>query len=299
MSDTLADLANLLPSELLTGHVPYDFASSSSTESESDDDEIAGLTRSVLFQERLKFPYPVEKRGLNWNASVPTQVRSSPTTPFGQTHEDSWDLIYAAARQVARMKINTNAVNDGVFANGGLLRGPLSNHHYLPDHAMWTENEEVFRQHQFRRRVACGTNYNCGGRCGGFRQSAWPHLPVSKPVPGGGVAVVKKERSGTGMFLPRSYGNIPSEMKRTPACSPTHLPTVFAHPFNKNMGPIIAQPQGPPYQVQPSPPPPHHFNREALAELVTARRNAVMLAKQRPETRMGPPEVVLPQEWTY
>ncbi|KAI3705089.1 hypothetical protein L1987_75321 [Smallanthus sonchifolius] len=299
-------LANFLPSELPTAQVPYDFTSSSSTESDSDDDEITGLTRrftrSVSFQERLKLPYPVEKRGLNWNASVPTQVRSSPTTPFGQTREDSWELIYAAAREVARMKINTAAVNDAVLANRGLLGAPLSNRHYLPNRAIWSQKEAFFRQHLFRRRVAGGTNYDCGGRCGtaapsGFRQSAWPPLPVSKPVPGGRISVVKKERSGTGVFLPRSYGNIPPEMKKTSACSHNQLPAVFAQPFNKNMGPIIPQPQCPQYQVQPSPP--HHFNREALAELVTARLNAVMLAKQRPETRMGPPEVVLPQDWTY
>ncbi|GKE89793.1 hypothetical protein Tco_1567268 [Tanacetum coccineum] len=76
MSDTLADLAAWLPSDFLSGNLdnninkahpvgfPYEFGSCSSTESESDDDDVTGLTRrftrSVSLQERIQMSHPLE-----------------------------------------------------------------------------------------------------------------------------------------------------------------------------------------------------------------------------------------------
>ncbi|CAH1438560.1 unnamed protein product [Lactuca virosa] len=323
MSDTLADLASWLPSDFLTDEdnfplllnnhnphlFPYEFASSSSTESESDEDDIAGVTRrytrSVSLQERINTPYPFEKRvfsgspesTLNWTVSGPTKSYSSPTTPLVQADKHSWDLVYAAAGQVARMKMRMNNVGDNVFTN--------------------RESELFIRQQQFRQRVAGGGGRCGGGRPAGFRQSPWPPLPVenqrlhqlpngviAKPVLGGsggrcggGTAVVKRECAGTGVFLPRRYCNDPEEMKKKPACSPAHLPARVAPSFTKNMDPIKAQAQ-----------PTIHGGFAPHYEIAIARRNAAMLAQQRwsatlvsvvPETPMGHSEVVLPQEWTY
>ncbi|KAI3799889.1 hypothetical protein L1987_35194 [Smallanthus sonchifolius] len=343
MSDTLADLASWLPSEFLTGdmddkplflnnhntrRVPYDFASSSSTESESDDDDFAGLTRrftrSVSLQERLKIPYPAEKRvfspesTLNWNFSGQTHVRSSPTTSFLQADEDAWDLIYAAAGQVARMKMNN--VNDTVFVNRGFLGAPRpvapNFSHHNRNRAIWrSENEALIRPQQYRERLSGGSNYgSCGrfvsGRPVGFGQSAWPPHPIEtqrrqqpadvftvKPVLGrssGGRTIVKKGCAGTGVFLPRSYINLPSESNKKPAR--------VAQSFNKNMDPILAHPQANIPGVFSRPP--HHINRDDLAEkIMVYRQNSVMLLQQRregvAEARMGQAEVVLPQEWTY
>ncbi|KAI3793292.1 hypothetical protein L1987_35908 [Smallanthus sonchifolius] len=347
MSDTLADLASWLPSEFLNGdmddkplfpnthnlyRVPYDFASSSSTESESDDDDFAGLTRrftrSVSLQERLKIPYPVEKkRGfsgspestLKWNFSGPTHVRSSPKTSFLQTDEDAaWDLIYAAAGQVAWMKINN--VNDAVFVNKGLLGAPRPVAPNFSPHnrnrPIWrSENEALVRPQQFRERVAGGDNYCSGGRFVsgrpvGFGQSACPPHPVEtqhrqqpadvftvKPVlagSSGGRTVVKKGCAGTGVFLPRNYINLPPESNTKQAR--------VAPSFNKNMDPIIANPLANIPGVFSRPP--HLIKRDDLAEKIMAyRQNAVMLLQQRregvPETRIGQAKVVLPQEWTY
>lgn len=350
MSDTLADLASWLPSDFLTDddfplllnnhnpHLfPYDFTSSSSTESESDDDEIAGLTRrysrSVSLQERLKTPYPFEKRvfsgspesTLKWTVSGAKKCYSSPTTPVVQADEHL-DLIYAAAGQVARVKMMMSNVGDNVFTNRGLLGAPRplglppSQHHH-PNCAMWSENEVLIRQQQFRQRVAVGANYG-GVRCGGgqpvgFRQSPLPRLQVEnqsrrqlcngvapKPVIGGsggrsdgGIAVVKREYAGTGVFLPRRYCNVLPELKKKPACSPAQLPAGVAQSFTKNMDPIIAQAR-----------PNIHGGFAPHYEIAMARRNAAMYAQQRrsttllggvPETPMRHPEIVLPQEWTY
>lgn len=345
MSDTLADLASWLPSDFLTDDdfplllnnhnphlLPYDFASSSSTESESDDDDIAGLTRrysrSVSLQERLMITFPFEKkRGfsgspestLNMPVSAPTKCYSSPTTPFAQADEHAWDLFYTAAGEVARIKMRMNNVRDDVFANRGLLvaprpLGPPIHQHHHPNCAIRRSgNEEFIRQQQFRQRGAGGANYRGGGgRPVGPRQPPWPPLPVdnqrrqqlsnvvlAKTALGvsGGTAVVKRECAGTGVFLPRRYCNDTHESKKKPACSPAYLPARVAQSFTKNMDPIMAQPQ-----------PPIHGGFIPHYEIAMARRNTAMLAQQRrsatcvgvvTETPMGHPEVVLPQEWTY
>ncbi|KAL4591300.1 hypothetical protein LXL04_004258 [Taraxacum kok-saghyz] len=130
-------------------------------------------TRSVSLQERINTLYLFEKRRvfsgspestLNWTLSRPTKDYSSPTMPLVQAEEHLWDLIYAAASQVVRMRMNN--VGDNIFANRGLpgaahsLRPPPSqhhhhHHHHHPDCAIQrSENEEYFRHQQFRQRVA-------------------------------------------------------------------------------------------------------------------------------------------------
>ncbi|KAJ9541789.1 hypothetical protein OSB04_028295 [Centaurea solstitialis] len=251
---------------LFPSDFPYEFASSSSNESESDDDDISALTRrftrSFSLQDRHQIPYPnhpLQKKRvfsgspestLNWPVS-------SPATPFLQPEDDPWDLIYAAAAgQVARMKMEmemnmkmNNNLNDDVFTNTRPLLvpppppravniGPPLNHHHHhhPNCTVWRSgNEEFIKQQQFRYRVAGAGSYGVAGRCGGggrpvgFRQPAWPPIPVenqrrqqqpsngfvAKPVlvgSGGGggggggggrvTAGLKRECAGTGVFLP-------------------------------------------------------------------------------------------------
>ncbi|XP_076882360.1 uncharacterized protein LOC143530814 [Bidens hawaiensis] len=258
-SHTLPDLATCLPPDFLTGDLAY----SSSTESESDDDDVTGLTRrftrSVSLQERFKIPYPPLKTKsgfagspestFKWNVSGPTQAWSTPTTPFGHRNEDSWDLIYAAAEQVAMMKLKMkmSSMNDAVYGNRGLLGAPR------PAGAPVS--------HYFSQRVTGGPL--------GFRQSGWPQLPVEpqrRQHAVGSNNVVRKERAGTGVFLPRNYPNFPPEFNKKPAG--------VAQPFNKNMDPIIAPPQQPNILAGFIPPPRRSTGREAQ-------------------------EIVLPQEWTY
>nr|GFA48028.1 hypothetical protein [Tanacetum cinerariifolium] len=163
---------------------------------------------------------------LNWGVSGPTQVRSTPATPFGQRDEDSWERIYAAAGQIAMLKMKMKMrmhqqPNDDVLAHQILHgapppMGPTIPHHHYNDH------EELVMQLRFRRTVSGAGNFN-GGGCGfnqplGFRQSAWPvenqrrQVTANGFVPkhvsgcyGGGPHVVKKECAGTGVFLPRRY----------------------------------------------------------------------------------------------
>ncbi|XP_071734490.1 uncharacterized protein [Rutidosis leptorrhynchoides] len=340
MSDTLADLSSWLPSQFLSGDIddktlfhnnhlfPYDIPSSSSTESESDDDDFTGLTRhftrSISLQERLKIPLHSH---LQKNSSF---SGSYPTTPFSQTEDDALERIYAAAGHVARIKMMMlmNNLNDDVYATRGILGAPfpfgpgptLPPHQNHPNRAVWVnEKEESIREQYLRRTVSGGPTVGC--RPVEVRQSAWPPLSsesqrfqqhvngfVNKPfVPSysrRGNFAVKKERAGTGVFLPQSYSNstIP-EIKKKQACSTAYLPAKVAQSYNKTMGPI--NPQLPNIHAV-GPPQYKYLKGDELAELVIARRNAVMAAQQHQQRRtipetppVGPPEVVLPQEWTY
>lgn len=60
----------------------------------------------------------------NGSPNGPSQVSSPPTTPLG-VNNDPWDLIYQAAGQVARLKIN-GGDGDGRTRNPGLLVPPRS-----------------------------------------------------------------------------------------------------------------------------------------------------------------------------
>ncbi|GJR15456.1 hypothetical protein Tco_0798108 [Tanacetum coccineum] len=266
---------------------------------------------------------------LNWGVTGPTQVRSTPATPFGQRDEDSWERIYAAAGQIAmlkmKMKMRMNQQpNDDVLAHQILHGAPPPMGPTIPHHH-YNHHEETVMQLRFRRTVSGAGNFN-GGGCGfnqplGFRQSAWPvenqrrQVTANGFVPkhvsgcyGGGPHVVKKECAGTGVFLPRRYCPEPPEVKKTQACSPG----LVAQSYSKNMNivdpTITTYPQqqpnihglfGPQHFAQPN------INAQR-AELLMARRNMVMLTQhQQQQQRRSTAyveqtnEVVLPQEWTY
>ncbi|ONI24491.1 hypothetical protein PRUPE_2G243200 [Prunus persica] len=128
-----------------------------STETESSDEEdfLSGLTRR-LAQSSLQQTHQTQKLSVpNFNKDKPewvmagspqsilsgigswssngsptgpsSQVPSPPTTPFG-AQNDTWDLIYAAAGQVARLKMTNGVEGATKFSNHsrGLLGPPRS-----------------------------------------------------------------------------------------------------------------------------------------------------------------------------
>lgn len=172
---------------------------------------------------------------LNWGVTGPTHVRSTPATPFGQRDEDSWERIYAAAGQIAMMKMkmkmrmNQQQPNDDVLAHQILLgapppMGPTTPHHYNHHGVRMMESEEELVMQLRLRRTVCGAgNFN---RPLGFGQSAWPvenqrrQVTANGFVPnnvsryfGSGPPAFKK--AGTGVFLPRRYCPEPPEVKKT------------------------------------------------------------------------------------
>ncbi|KAF5467374.1 hypothetical protein F2P56_017202, partial [Juglans regia] len=127
-------------------------ASSTETESSDEEDFFAGLTRRLAqssLHETQKLTVPSLSRNRrecviagspqstltgigSWSArsavssngspNGPSRFSSPPTTPFGASN-DTWDLIYAAAGQVARLKMSGESPKYN-YQNRGLLAPP-------------------------------------------------------------------------------------------------------------------------------------------------------------------------------
>eukprot|EP00258_Populus_trichocarpa_P006959 XP_002311195.2 uncharacterized protein LOC7494465 isoform X3 [Populus trichocarpa] len=102
----------------LSSPVESSMGSSTETESSDEDDFLAGLTRRLTQQLAVKpekwvmagSPESTLSGLRSWSVSSngsPNGVLSPPTTPFGAKN-DTWDLIYAAAGEVARLKMSNN-----------------------------------------------------------------------------------------------------------------------------------------------------------------------------------------------
>ncbi|KAF8008936.1 hypothetical protein BT93_J0052 [Corymbia citriodora subsp. variegata] len=251
----------------------------------------------------------------------------SPTTPFGAESE-TWDLVYAAAMEVARLKMTCQEAKYGAqHQNRGLVSGRMANsglhsgHHRVahvltqptqhPQHAredrvlkrqaslpvwartteVWSENQQQQQQLQLQIQSRLKNAGLMNGRCGrsqGFPQSAWTPLHngsgVRAPpfVAGSGS---KRECAGTGVFLPRRYGDLPESRKKSGGSTTTVVvPPKVVQALQLNVDDMSGQAQ--PYLSD-------AFAPDHAAALM-ARRNA-FLSKQRSLNH----EVRLPQEWTY
>ncbi|GAV56823.1 hypothetical protein CFOL_v3_00365, partial [Cephalotus follicularis] len=211
---------------------------STETESSDEDEFLAGLTRRLTqysLNETQQLAVPIltqdktkEKRVMagspqstlsgigSWSFSSdgsPNGVSSPPTTPF-DTRNDPWDLIYAVAGHVARLKLKTHqelkyinnnhqakgllgpprTPNHGLYANQCLAHNPAQNQ------CQYVRQEQVLKQQcpsVWGRQVKVGwqaqqhihsrgrsvVGYE-NGRCGrplGLSQTAWPPLQAQSP----------------------------------------------------------------------------------------------------------------------
>ncbi|KAF3433584.1 hypothetical protein FNV43_RR24686 [Rhamnella rubrinervis] len=291
----------------------------------------------------------------NGSPNGPSQVPSPPTTPFG-ANNDTWDLISAAAGQVARLKMSgegtkfshhhsrgllcpprrpnpsvpfsvRNPSNTGLYtnhANQGLTQNLTQIQHARAEQTLksqlsgtwgrqvkvdWSAPQQQQDQHQqqIQNRARNSTVGYENGRCGrpvSATQSAWPSMHVQhlkqhhqhnnesamRAVLLGGSGV-KRECSGTGVFLPRRYGNPQESRKKTTGCPTVLLPARVVQALNLNFDAVKNG-----YSQQ-------RFSSGFTPDLeaMVARRNA-LLAQQRPSLRPEGSlnhEVHLPQEWTY
>ncbi|CDP19646.1 unnamed protein product [Coffea canephora] len=372
---------------------PYDYGSSvlsspvesvvGSTETESDEDDLllTELTRQLALHEAHKIT-PAQKNhekawalsgspqstltqvgswsgrstmSSNGSPNGPSQVSSPPTTPLG-VNDDAWDLIYQAAGQVERLKMNGSG--DGPTRNPGLL-GPPRRLPTPPPPTNFSPSTVYHNQVKqdaggiWSRHAKNGWSYdsrevlqNLGGRIGGGMgygnamgagvgqaPCGWPSqhqrnrqyvgelgMKVGGGIysgcgygygfsygSGGGVSCgggggLKKERSGTGVFLPRRYDSNcassfkASDARKKPGSCCAWVPNKVAPISNKNLDDIneIVQPKS--------------SSRNSAGfmgdfDALMARRNA-LLAQQRqrslcPEGSISHHEICLPQEWTY
>ncbi|RZB50436.1 hypothetical protein D0Y65_047378 [Glycine soja] len=292
---TLSNSDFSFPSEF-----PYEFRVSSppSTETESSDGEenfLAGLTRRLsqtsLHEARKQFSTVSEiprktRQGLvgspqstlagigSWSGRSTisgegspngyTRVPSPSTTPFDENN-DPWEVIYAVAGQIARMKINKNNQVPPQFDfhnNRGLLTHHRPNQSFnqlnqvvrakqqcgsvwgrptKPNYLVQQQQVQVQVQNRAREFGHESVNVKC------TRPSAWPPLQVEQQnnrvqlggsrvvIPGGGGSSVKKGCGGTGVFLPRHYETPSEPPRKKTGCAPVLLPAKVVHALNLNI----------------------------------------------------------------
>ncbi|KAI5407527.1 uncharacterized protein LOC127083908 isoform X1 [Lathyrus oleraceus] len=225
----------------------------------------------------------------NGNSRVPSPV----TAPF----TDPWEVIYAAAGQVARLKMN-NLVGP---AHVNLVQPEVKQKQECG--SVWeTDPNWLLHQRQLliqnrRRELGYET-----GRCN-VPMSFQPHPQNQRvqqytgsgfrvPVPGG--SSVKKPSGGTGVFLPRHYDNntttTPSASHKRTGCGPVMQPVKPVNGLNLNIGDMNVTAQ-------------NRFTNCFTNDfdLLLARRNAVLKQQRLIALReeAASCEIRLPQEWTY
>ncbi|CAN0909602.1 hypothetical protein LINGRAHAP2_LOCUS25870, partial [Linum grandiflorum] len=298
-----------------------------------EDDFFAGLTRRLNQQLSLKSHQKkrvvagspestlsgLGSMSVSSNGSPNGDLSPTDTAAFGAKN-DTWDLIYAAADQVAKLKMNGDAqiyCKPTGFANR--TRNPAG--FYSFDLNAPKNQYQQFGQDPLRvSKQQCPLPANwpeiaCGNRDRGLigyeiSRSA-VRRPAAPPPAGwtplqnpnyrnqtntaflGGGSGAKRECAGTGVFLPRRYGFPPPESRKKP--TPVLLPAKVVHALNLN---FIENEQAPQPRFNPS------FSADYAALL--ARRNAVLTQLQnkramlRNEAAAGfSHETRLPQDWTY
>ncbi|KAJ1422305.1 hypothetical protein SESBI_13128 [Sesbania bispinosa] len=239
------DAAFGFPSEF-----PYEFGLSSpavesvagSTETESSDEEedfFAGLTRRLIHSEWNRKLVRSQRRSgdgsPNGNSRVPSP---STVAPFA----DPWEVLYEAAGQVARLKMNSQV------HWVSLLNSPRCST------ASETEATRVCSVwgRQAKPNWMAQNSGKCNNRPLSLPQTTWSPLQFQHqnqqrvPFGGSGSRVVllggssvKKGCGGTGVFLPRHY-DPPSEPRKKTGCAPVLIPAKVARSLNLNFDDLNA-----------------------------------------------------------
>ncbi|CAA2971507.1 uncharacterized protein LOC111369366 isoform X2 [Olea europaea var. sylvestris] len=134
-----------------------------------------------------------------------------------------------------------------------------------------------------------------------FSMATWPTLQQSQRQPGAGMRAMflgdtgaKKERAGTGVFLPRRFGT-PTETRKKPGCSTVLLPDRVVQALNLHLDNVDPQPQ---VHSRGS----ANCNPDYAAADGLKGRNNVATGQLMRTVRLQPAmnqELRLPQEWTY
>ncbi|XP_019154452.1 PREDICTED: uncharacterized protein LOC109150907 isoform X2 [Ipomoea nil] len=349
-----------------TGFLYGGFPSSpveSVNETESDEDDfISGLTRKMArstLEDDSDFEYNCGKAwrlsgspqstlcgilggGLGCNqvssrGSTNCSSRaSSPPLPAelpGKADGGAWDLLFAAAGDVARMKMMEESAaaarlypnQNGIWApprNASPVGVPspktsmpqslgLMNSNQLPQHSNYQELHmaqlQRLKQHEMgmqgrNGRVGLIPSLNSNHPQANLSSWPTPQQSLQQPCRGSGMRAVfignpggaKRECSGTGVFLPRTVGT-PAEPRKKPVCSTVLLPEKVVHALNLNLEARGHQPQ----LLQP-----RYTHLHDGAGLKNQRSNGRVQAQQRRNLRPSPAcsvsqELRLPQEWTY
>lgn len=294
-----------------------------SSETESDEEEsVPGLTlrmaHSTIDDTMVLSRSPQSTLCDMGSGSGCSQVssRGSPKSNCkAQSPPATWDLLHAAAEEVARMRINES--HGVLHQNRGTsqVSVPVKNlttgtgfyqqfqalqfQHLQQKEIMQRQNLTVgehinspagYQQQQIHQMVQNGVR---GRR--GFSSPAW--LP---PPQGSGTRTLflgaqggKRECAGTGVFLPR-HTSSQSEERRKPACSTVLVPARVMQALNLNYDDICSQPY-----LQPVAGGRFNSENDVILRLEMNRGGNHQKHNNR---RLPPPidhEIKLPQEWTY
>ncbi|XVF76722.1 hypothetical protein PTKIN_Ptkin13bG0289300 [Pterospermum kingtungense] len=328
---------SLFPFEFSSGFGSFGFSSDlnspvesvvGSTETESDEEDyLAGLTRQMARStiegdfRRKENEFPAENpEGWVMSSSPESTLcefgsvcgsksgsrRGSPNCQSRvSSPPGTWDLLYAAAGEVERMRIIEEAYGGG-FSNTGLL-GPaarkpspnidvsvfyppqqsLSNQKLQACHQfqnlkqqqlMKQQNASVWggqkqKQQQRKFHVVQNKGRNSTSRPLGLSPSAWP---PSQQQMGSGMRAIflgnptgKRECAGTGVFLPRR--NCTPEPRKKPACSTALLPDRVVQALNMNLLNMNLDESGAKPQLHP------RFNASLTAESGKKKKIATLI----------------------
>ncbi|XP_022764502.1 uncharacterized protein LOC111309757 [Durio zibethinus] len=224
---------------------------------------------------------------------------------------------YGRALPKAQTHAFTKNSSPGLYSSQNLSYNPAQTNHYpvrqeqllkprcgaaLGRQVKASSWQAQLQQRQLHQQIQSRARNNVvGGRPLGLPQSSWPPLQVQprlqqqpqqnsgsgmRAVFLGGSGSVKRECAGTGVFLPRRYGNNAPEPCKKSGCSTVLLPAKVVQALNLNFDDTTGH-------VQP------HFSTSFASnyDALVATRNALLSQARRnyrPEGGLN-----LPQEWTY
>ncbi|GKC20467.1 hypothetical protein Tco_1022617 [Tanacetum coccineum] len=223
------------------------------------------------------------------------------------------DVLYAAAGEVAKLKMSEQGgFNYGYYGNGNEneravqqppRKIPSPNNQFQQNQQIQFAQQQMMmkkqqqlqlQQQHYRQYVLQNNARNAVGntKTGPMPLSAWPTLQQSQqqlqPPRGSGMRAVflgnpnlKRECSGTGVFLPRQVG-APTEPRKKQGCSTVLLPERVVQALNLNLD-SQTRPTG------------GRLPQDYDAKM--RHQNNVTMAEQR--RQQAEIDLRLPQEWTY
>ncbi|CAM6036542.1 unnamed protein product [Sphagnum compactum] len=264
--------------------------------------------------------------GLHWQSSstasskgssqVSSRVSSPPTTPSqAQQQSDAWDLLYAAAGEVIRLKTFQQKKSMSVppirYHHQHVHSQPLQAHNSkeVPVKIGVSRLYPVHHHQQQQQQQGCGPGLQkCyhgqyqSERCNNYNTPQWTGANRGG---GSGMRAVflgsGHESSGTGVFIPRRAGNGP-ELKRKPTCSSVLLPSRIVQLLNLNVENIHSHPSMPSSLVNPASCPGNLISPAMVHPKPSFEEGwLASCGKACPSIlqRSTTPELSLPSEWTY
>ncbi|XP_057523102.1 uncharacterized protein LOC130802979 [Amaranthus tricolor] len=258
----------------------------------------------------------------NGSPNGPSQVPSPPLTPPAK-NDAAWELLFEAAGQVARLKMNALAAQmKQQNQNRGIMRAPQnipfsakSHHHNHNSFYDFPQHEQLKRQSNGRFYCQHHSHNHNQQRSAplGLPQSAWPPLRPnhhhhhrqpsngsgmrSSYLNGPGIPGIKRQSTGTGVFLPRRVGTTPTHQQPEPRKKASVIhPARVVEVLNMNYEEIKMKNE---FQSK-------HNSRYGTGmlsehEILMARRNALLERQKKNllKNEMVTHEISLPSDWTY